>query len=147
MATSNLIWLGKQPEPDQGALQEGQAGGCGCESQVWVCTLTGLWDLAGELGLLQLQIPGWEILPPGVVKAPCRGLYTLTVVLSLPKWSSVGFLTLEMCLVHFERLVELCWPVNVSEHSCSLFFFSEALIIKVNTCLLCTANLTWSSGI
>ena len=140
MATSNLMWLGKQPEPDQGALQEGQAGGLGrgwrprrrLEAWAEAGTATvrcgsapflgcGIWQVS--LDVSSSRFLGWAVLPPWVVKAPCWGLYTLTMVLSLPKWSSLGFLTLEMWLVHFEHLVELCWPVKVSEHRWQLFFF------------------------
>lgn len=50
---------------------------------MWVCTLTGLWDLAGELGLLQLQIPGMRSLASlGCESTLLRTIYTHNGIVS-----------------------------------------------------------------
>lgn len=50
---------------------------------MWVCTLTGLWDLAGELGRLQLQIPGMSSLASlGCESTLLRTVYTRNGIVS-----------------------------------------------------------------
>lgn len=50
---------------------------------MWVCTLPGLWDLAGELRRLQLQIPGMSSLASlGCESTLLRTIYTHNGIVS-----------------------------------------------------------------